>query len=162
ACPRAATSALAAPTSRSPCAAPTTASRACPSRAARASSWAGPTPRCSRRWASTARSPGCGCATATSATRSASSSTWAAAAPSGRCTPPRSRGVGVYGTESGLRRGDRGLGYALRSEPHMGGRRAVRLGLALRSDVPPIEDHGLSDRESSLAVFVLHRDFRDY
>src|SRR5690606_30736585 len=28
--------------------------------------------------------------------------------------------------------------------------------------VRPIEDHGLSDRESSLAAFVLHRDFRDY
>lgn len=80
----------------------------------------------------------------------------------GRSNPTLFEAVGIYRTESGLRLRDRDLGYALRIEQHMGGRRAVRLGLALRSEVRPIEDHGLSDRESSLAVFVLHRDFRDY
>ena len=80
----------------------------------------------------------------------------------GRSNPTLFEAVGIYRTESGLRLRDRDLGYALRLEQHVGGRRAVRLGLALRSEVRPIEDHGLSDRESSLAAFVLHRDFRDY
>ena len=80
----------------------------------------------------------------------------------GRSNPTLFEAVGIYRTESGLRLRDRDLGYALRIEQHMGGRRAVRLGLALRSEVRPIEEHGLSDRESSLAAFVLHRDFRDY
>ena len=80
----------------------------------------------------------------------------------GRSNPTLFEAVGIYRTESGLRVRDRDLGYALRVEQHVGGRRAVRLGLALRSEVVPIEAHGLSDRESSLAAFVLHRDFRDY
>jgi len=80
----------------------------------------------------------------------------------GRSNPTVLEAVGIYRTESGLRVRDKDLGYALRVEQHVGGRRAVRVGLALRSEVRPIEDWGLSDRESSLAAFVLHRDFRDH
>jgi hypothetical protein len=80
----------------------------------------------------------------------------------GRSNPTIMEAVGIYRTESGLRLRDKDLGYALRIEQHVGGRRAARIGLALRSEVRPIEDWGLSDRESSLAAFVLHRDFRDH
>src|SRR5690606_20625324 len=80
----------------------------------------------------------------------------------GRSNPTLFEAVGIYRTESGLRVRHRDLGYGLRIEPHVGGHRALPLGLALRSEVRPIEEHGLSDRESSLAAFVLHRDFRDY
>src|SRR5690606_24626818 len=44
----------------------------------------------------------------------------------GRSNPTLFEAVGIYRTESGLRLRDRDLGYALRIEQHMGGRRAVR------------------------------------
>ncbi len=54
------------------------------------------------------------------------------------------------------------LGHVVRVEQFLGGHGRVRLGLAHRSEVLPIETSGLSDTEASLATFVLHRDYRDH
>ena len=54
------------------------------------------------------------------------------------------------------------LGHVVRVEQFLGGHGRLRLGVAHRSEVLPIETNGLSDSEASLATFVLHRDFRDY
>ncbi len=53
------------------------------------------------------------------------------------------------------------LGYALRLEQSIGGRGTIRVGGTVFSEILPIEREGLSDRENSLATFLLHRDFRD-
>lgn len=67
----------------------------------------------------------------------------------------------VYRTESGLGIDPDELGYRVRVEKSFGSR-AFRLGVMLRSEIEPIEAHGLSDRENSLATFLLHRDYRDH
>ena len=54
------------------------------------------------------------------------------------------------------------LGHVLRVEQFVGGHGRVRVGLAHRSEVVPIETNGLTDTEASLATFVLHRDVRDH
>lgn len=66
----------------------------------------------------------------------------------------------IYRTTLGFERGD--LGYSLRGEQYLGGLRAARVGVRAFSEVAPIEAGGVSDRESSLAAFVLHRDYRDH
>lgn len=53
------------------------------------------------------------------------------------------------------------LGYAVRAEQTLGDRNALRLGGRIYSEILPIERDGLSDRENSLATFVLHEDYRD-
>ena len=80
----------------------------------------------------------------------------------GGSNPARLEALLIYRTESGLRLDEDELGYTLRAEQGVGGRRAVRLGAALFSEIRPIEPAGLSDRENSLATFFLHRDFRDH
>jgi hypothetical protein len=54
------------------------------------------------------------------------------------------------------------LGFDVRAEQSILPSAGVTLGVRLFSEVAPIEDWGLSDRESALATFVLHRDFRDH
>ena len=53
-------------------------------------------------------------------------------------------------------------GYSLQIEQMVGGRRDARLGVRWADEVAPIEQWGLSDRENSLAAFLLHRDYRDH
>lgn len=53
------------------------------------------------------------------------------------------------------------LGYYVRAEQAVGGRRALRIGARVFSEILPIERDGLSDRENSFASLVLHRDYRD-
>jgi hypothetical protein len=76
--------------------------------------------------------------------------------------PTRAEALVIYRTESGLDPDLDDFGYILRLEQYVGGRRAVRLGVSLHSEVVPIEGHGLSDRENSLSTFLLHRDYRDH
>lgn len=76
--------------------------------------------------------------------------------------PTRAEALLIYRTVSGVRPAAHDLGYMLRAEQFLGGRRALRLGATLHSEVAPIEERGLSDRENSLATFVLHRDYRDH
>jgi hypothetical protein len=76
--------------------------------------------------------------------------------------PTRLEALAIYRTESGLRLDPGGMGHHVRLTQHLGGRRAARAGLVLRSEVVPIEAWGLSDKENSLATFLLHRDYRDH
>ncbi len=54
------------------------------------------------------------------------------------------------------------LGHLLRLELQVGGSRGIRLTGRLEDVVTPVEDWHLSDQETGLASFLLHRDFRDY
>jgi hypothetical protein len=80
----------------------------------------------------------------------------------GRLNPTILEGLLAYRTASGLRLDDDQLGYSIRAEQFFGGRRSLRLGVRIFSEVAQIELGGLSDRETSLAAFVLHEDHRDH
>ncbi|HEX7050347.1 MAG TPA: hypothetical protein VF188_09115 [Longimicrobiales bacterium] len=76
--------------------------------------------------------------------------------------PTRASALLIYRTESGFEPDADELGYVLRLEQFLGGRRIVRLGATLHSEIVPIEAWGLSDRENSLSTFLFHRDYRDH
>lgn len=79
-----------------------------------------------------------------------------------RRNPTRAEAFLIYRTETGVEVAAEDFGYLLRLEQFVGGRRVVRLGATLHSEIVPIEAWGLSDRENSLATFLLHRDYRDH
>jgi hypothetical protein len=79
----------------------------------------------------------------------------------GRSNPTLLEGLLIYRTTAGLRLDPDQLGYSIHAQQHLGGGRTARIGLRLFSEVTPIEQWGLSDRENSLATFLLHRDYRD-
>ena len=68
----------------------------------------------------------------------------------------------IYRSAVGLDFDDDDFGYVLTAEQFIGGRRAARAGFRYANEVLPVEAWGLSDRENSLAAFVLHRDYRDH
>jgi hypothetical protein len=76
--------------------------------------------------------------------------------------PLRVQALAIYRTEAGLTLDTERMGYYVRAEQFLGGRRTLRLGLSAHSLVDPIEDWHLSDLENGLATFVFHRDFRDH
>ena len=80
----------------------------------------------------------------------------------GHSNPTRIDGFVVYRTAAGLVPELDELGWGVRVEQEIGGHGAWRIGVRARSEIVPIEDVGITDRENSLAVFVLHRDYRDY
>jgi outer membrane protein assembly factor BamA len=79
----------------------------------------------------------------------------------GSTNPTTLEGLVVYRSAHGFDIEEDGLGYALYAEQYVGGGRSTRLGLRLFSEIVPIDRWGLSDRENSLATFLLHRDHRD-
>lgn len=80
----------------------------------------------------------------------------------GRANPTLLEGLFIFRTAAGFHFDEHDYGYALRAEQFLGGRRAARIGVQIASETVPIETWGLSDREASLAAFVLHRDYRDH
>lgn len=74
----------------------------------------------------------------------------------------RVEALAIYRSATGLRVDAGRVGYALRAEQFVGGWNTARLGVRVFSEVDAIEDAGLSDRENSLATFILHRDYRDH
>jgi hypothetical protein len=70
--------------------------------------------------------------------------------------------LAIYRTESGFALARPGLGYYVRAEQYLGGRREWRAGATAHSLVDPIEDWHLSDLENGLAAFLFHQDFRDH
>lgn len=76
--------------------------------------------------------------------------------------PLRLRALAIYRTESGLSLDTDRLGYYVRADQFLGGRRAVRVGASAFSLVDPIEDWHVSDLENGLSTFLFHRDFRDH
>ncbi len=79
----------------------------------------------------------------------------------GRINPTLVSARLIYRTGAGIETAPH-FGYAARVDQSVGGTRLLRVGFGLRSEIAPIEDNGLSDSESSLATFLLHRDFRDH
>lgn len=79
----------------------------------------------------------------------------------GHGNPTVLEGLFIFRTAALFRFDEQDFGYALRAEQFVGGSRA-RVGVRYASEVQPIELWGLSDRENSLAGFVLHEDFRDH
>lgn len=79
----------------------------------------------------------------------------------GGSNPTLLEGLVIYRSSSGLRLDPDELGYSIRAEQYVGGRRFARIGLRTYSEIVPVEQWGLSDRENSLATFLLHRDYRD-
>ncbi len=68
--------------------------------------------------------------------------------------------LAIFRTESGFSFDD--LGYSLRLEQAFGAAPRWSIGAAASSEILPIEARGISDLESSLSTFLLHRDERDY
>ena len=54
------------------------------------------------------------------------------------------------------------VGSAVQFEQFLGGRRAARIGFRWADETLAIQQWGLSDRENSLATFLIHRDYRDH
>ncbi|MGH7552897.1 MAG: BamA/TamA family outer membrane protein [Longimicrobiales bacterium] len=79
----------------------------------------------------------------------------------GRSNPTFFEGLLIYRSSTGLRFDPDDVGYAVRAEQYVAGGRTARIGLRAYSEVTPIEQWGLSDRENSLSTFILHRDYRD-
>jgi len=78
-----------------------------------------------------------------------------------RNNPTVLEGLFIFRSAAAFRFNDQDYGYALRADQTVGAGR-VRVGVRYASEVQPIELWGLSDRENSLAAFVLHEDFRDH
>jgi hypothetical protein len=76
--------------------------------------------------------------------------------------PLRLRAMAIYRTESGATLDPERLGYYIRAEQYIGGRRSLRVGGTLHSTVEPIEDWHVLNLENSLSTFLFHRDLRDH
>ncbi|HUF67724.1 MAG TPA: BamA/TamA family outer membrane protein [Longimicrobiales bacterium] len=79
----------------------------------------------------------------------------------GRSNPTLFHALAIYRSSAGLRIDPDQMGYAIRVEQFLGGGNTARLGLRLFSEITPIEDTGITNRENSLSTFVLHDDYRD-
>jgi hypothetical protein len=76
--------------------------------------------------------------------------------------PLRIQALAVYRTATGLSVDVDRMGYYVRAEQFVGGHRRLRAGVTAQSLIDPIEDWQLTDLESGLATFLLHRDGRDH
>jgi hypothetical protein len=79
----------------------------------------------------------------------------------GNTNPTLLEALAIYRSSAGLRIDTDRIGYTVRAEQFLGGGRTARIGLRAYSEMAPVEQWGLSDRENSLATFVLHTDYRD-
>ena len=70
--------------------------------------------------------------------------------------------LGVVRTADGFEWDSDNLGHSGRAEVHLGGRGGVLFGGRLFDVVDGVEEWHLSDTETGLASFFLHRDYRDY
>jgi len=75
--------------------------------------------------------------------------------------PIRLEALAILRTATGLELQPKRWGYLLKAEKSFAAG-AFSLGATLRSEIDPIETAGLTDRENSLATFLLHRDYRDH
>lgn len=78
----------------------------------------------------------------------------------GNSKPTHLQAFAIYRTASGLELDTDEMGYLLAAEQQLGVR-GLRLGASLYSEITPIERWQVTARESSLATFLLHRDYRD-
>lgn len=80
----------------------------------------------------------------------------------GSANPWRVEVMGLWRSESGLALDEDEMGYLIRGEQRIGAEPTVVLGGSYHSLITPLASAGLSDLESSLSTFFLHKDFRDY
>lgn len=76
--------------------------------------------------------------------------------------PLRVHALAIYRTATGFSLDPERMGFYVRAEQFLGGRRETRVGVTAHSVVEPIEEWHLSDLENGLSTFLFHRDFRDY
>jgi len=76
--------------------------------------------------------------------------------------PLRLQALAIYRTETGLSVDPQTMGYYVRADQYIDGRRGLRAGATLHSVVEPIEEWHVSDLETGLATFLFHRDYRDH
>jgi hypothetical protein len=76
--------------------------------------------------------------------------------------PLRVQALAVYRTATGLSVDVDRMGFYVRAEQFVGGLRRLRVGFTAQSLIDPIEDWQLTDLESGLSTFLLHRDGRDH
>jgi hypothetical protein len=76
--------------------------------------------------------------------------------------PTRLEALLIYRSVSGLSLETGEIGYSLSAEQRVGERPNVHLGVTAFSEIIPIEDSGLANRENALSTFLLHRDYRDH
>jgi hypothetical protein len=79
----------------------------------------------------------------------------------GGSNPTRLRALAIIRTASGLSTEPKRLGYQFSAEQELGVP-GFMFGLQLFSEVAAIEQWHVSERESSLATFLLHKDYRDH
>jgi len=80
----------------------------------------------------------------------------------GHFNPTRLEALVIYRTAEATKVDGGRTGFAIHGEQYLGGENAARVGARLYSEVESIQDMGLTDRENSLATFILHRDYRDH
>ncbi len=79
----------------------------------------------------------------------------------GHANPTVLSGRAIWRTEGGPTLDPSRMGYTVRVDQAMGANDFARAWVRARSDIVPIEDRGLTNRENSLATFIFHRDYRD-
>lgn len=72
------------------------------------------------------------------------------------------RAFGIWRSVSGLDLDTSDMGYVLQLDQAVGGRGNLSVGAGLYSRIRQIEDPGITDLESSLATFLMTRDYRDH
>jgi hypothetical protein len=80
----------------------------------------------------------------------------------GGAYPLRLRALAVYRTEAGLSLDTDRMGYYVRADQLLSRTFGLRVGGTFHSVIEAIEDWQVSNLESGLATFVLHRDHRDH
>jgi hypothetical protein len=80
----------------------------------------------------------------------------------GHRNPTTLEALFIHRTATGFDFDENDYGYVLTAEQFVGGRGAARIGFRYVSEVLPVETWGLSDHETSLTTFILHRDYRDH
>lgn len=80
----------------------------------------------------------------------------------GRSNVTEVRALALYRSAAGLDVDGASLGWDVAIEQDLGAGGTARVGVGLHSEIVPIAGPGLTDREASLATFLLHRDYRDH
>jgi hypothetical protein len=80
----------------------------------------------------------------------------------GEADPWRVEVMALWRSESGLTLDGDEMGYLFRGEKRLGARPTLVLGGSYHSRITPLAHPGLTELESSLSTFFLHKDFRDY
>jgi hypothetical protein len=76
--------------------------------------------------------------------------------------PTTARALLILRTAAASELDPRRLGYHLSAEQLVAPGPGLTIGVQLYSEIAPVESWGMTDRETALSTFILHRDYRDY